>query len=340
MPDIASVRAAAGPITLNPGDDSVDLVISFPAEEGLEALVVSLRLDAASALVEGVHSNRDPRTSGTVRGFRLARGTRQPAVERDFTLIIDQGERDGFSIPAGLGWATGSLSSSGEISLAGQLGDSQSFTTSPRLSVTGQAIVWVKPYRNPNSWLGGIISFRESGLALSKSKKYQEPGLSWFRAQDASELSYPHGFGPLQAHAGIAAYAVPASADTLAKSLGLAQRTFGQVLIEGGGLPDPKGPGVLPEAFVLRDNFALIAVPLKGRQPVPWDGAISGNDGTFAGTMKLPASSFGIVAGPARASGVLIRGAGFEGIMAAGLVVIPVNDGKGAFRTAAIMISK
>ncbi|MES2923224.1 MAG: hypothetical protein V4819_16835 [Verrucomicrobiota bacterium] len=335
------VRTASGSVSLNPAEESARLVLPFKSDRELESAKIDLSIDASTPLVEGyLFFNGSAWVDGSVRGFRLARGSREPAKDRQFTMVIDQGERDGFSIPAGMGWATGSLSNSGGISLSGRLGDSQLFYTSSNLSATGQAIIWVKPYRNLDSWLGGIISFRESGLAESNSRKFQQPGVSWFRERDATQLSYPHGFGPIQAQAGIASYSPATSAAALAKSLGLAQRDFGDVLIEGGGLPDPKGETVLPEAFALRDSFELLARPVAGGSPVPWSGAISKDDGTFAGTMKLPASRFGIVGGTARASGVLIPGAGFKGIVAAGLVEIPVNDRQGAFRTAAMVISK
>jgi hypothetical protein len=324
----------AGSITLNPAQDAADPVLAFPAARGLAAMAVTVRLDAASPLVEGTYPQ------GRVRGFRLAHGAELPTAKHRFTLVIDQGERDGFTVPAGLGWATGTLSTSGAISLTGQLGDARSFTAAPFLSATGQAILWVKPYHNPNSWLGGIVSFRESGLAAAGATAAQEPGLRWNRAPDAAELSYPDGFGPLQAQPGVAPYDPPASAGALAAALGLTQQTFADIMIEGGGLPDVDAAAALPQALTLDDRFELRAVPEPGILLAPWSGSVRRKDGTISGILRLSASGLGIVDGSAPVKGVLLPGGGFEAVVAAGWVKIPVSDRKGAFRTAALVISK
>jgi len=334
-------RTVSGLVTLAPAENASLLVLKFPAARGSEAVEATVRIESSNPLVDGSYAvGRSVKSLGKIRGFRLAGSPPGQKKDRLFTMIIDQGEQDGFSIPAGMGWATGSLSDSGEISITGQLGDAQAFKSSARLSVTGQAIVWVKPYRNTESYLGGIISVQQNNLAASDAKAAQSPGLVWFRTRDASESSYPKGFGPIQAQAGIAFHNPSATAAELSKKLGLVKRTFTHVLIEGGGLPDPKGKSVLPGSFTLSNNFDLIAVPVPGSPVVPWSGSIDQKDGSIDGVLNLPASGFGIVGGPARASGVLIPGAGFEGIVASGLVKIPVNDRPGAYRTSALVISK
>lgn len=338
VPGSAKALMASGPVTLDPVKGSTELDISFPVARGEGSMAIGLQVDARSPLVEGMYAVRSLRSSGLIRGFRLAQ--KGPAGG-EFNMIIDQGESDGFLIPAGLGWATGSIAPSGKISITGQLGDAQSFTTSAKLSVTGQAIVWVKPYRNLNSSLGGIISVRENGMAPANTVEYQMPGLSWVRARDASELSYPGGFGPIHAESGIRAYSVPASAAAFSKSLGLKKDAFGSVLIAGGGLPDPKGKASLPKAFFLRNNFSLVAQPLAGGTQVPWEGSVAKEQGTFSGTLDLPASPFGITGGKAAVSGIFTPGASFEGgVVGAGLVKIPVKGEMGAYRTAAVIISR
>jgi len=333
------VRAAAGDISLEPAERAAIVEMNFPAKKGMSATRASLRIEASSSIANGVCSVPAEKLVGGIRGFRLARGMEKGAA-RQFTMIIDQGELDGFTAPAGLGWAVGSMTGGGVIPMSGQLGDSQRFDARPKLSESGQAILWVKPYGNVDSYLGGIITLPADPVARTAAAEELEPGLRWFRAKDGSEPSYPKGFGPLEARTGFTTYDVPSNAAGLAKALGLKKKTFKHVLIEGAGLPVLAGGAVLPGQFSLESDFGLKALPIAGGKPVPWNGSVEKSDGSFTGVLDLPRSGFGMSGGKAKARGVLIPGAGYEGIVAAGFVKVPVDDKPGAFRTAAMVISK
>jgi hypothetical protein len=292
---------------------------------------MSFDIVGSTALAEGTH----PR--GTLRGFRLARGTEVPTATKTITMLIDQGAQDGFLIPAGMGWATGSISNRGAVSLKGQLGDAQAITASLSLGATGQALMWLKPYKNVNSYLGGIVSLHGSGVLPASPLHKQESGLLWYRAADSTEIAYPTGFAPMNATVGVRSHLTPASALSLSQNLGLTEQVIRGVVFDGAGLPDPNAAAKLPEFFAIDAGYKMIAAPLPGQLMSPWTGLIASRSGGFTGTLGVAASNQGTLAGNAPVSGVLFPTVGSR-VVGAGLVKIPIAGPKGSFRTAAIVL--
>lgn len=326
----SSVLRASGAFDLAPASESATLNLNF----GSPSTSLSLTVSGPDAQASGSYAQ------GSLRGFRLARGTELPTTAKTFTLVIDQGEQDGFLKPAGLGWATGSLSTKGAIMLAGQLGDAQTLKGTLKLGATGQALIWLKPYRNLSSRLGGVISFHDTGVIRQTALSRTTSGLTWYRAADTSALSYPSGFAALRAEVGIRGYSAPSSAASLAQGLGLTQQTFRNVLFDGGGLPNLDAAAVAPEALALDAGYKLVALPVPGRLVAPWTGQLNAKTGGFTGTLGVTASSSGIIAGNAPVSGVLFPASETGQTVAAGLVKIPVSGPSGSYRTGAVLMSK
>jgi hypothetical protein len=329
-----TIRKTAGTFDLDPAATSASMAMTFPAATGLTAQTLTLGVSGPDALASGTHPQ------GTLRGFRLARGTELPAATKAFTMVIDQGEQDGFLIPAGIGWATGVISTKGSITLSGQLGDTQAIKGSMKLGATGQALLWLKPYRNLSSRIGGVVSLHETGGIPATALAKTDRKLWWYRAADAAEVSYPIGFAAIPAEVGVRGFTAPANSIALAETLGLTQQTFRGVLFEGGGLPDPNAASALPDAFALDASFKLIAVPIPGRLMAPWQGSVNPKIGSFSGTLDVAASTSGIIPGKAAVSGVLFPSAEVDTVVGAGLVKIPVAGKPGAFRTGAVVLSR
>jgi hypothetical protein len=320
------VLSANGSFSLDPTQAAVNLTIPFST-----AMTVHLHLDSNSALVSGDYPQ------GSIRGFRMASGSELPTSNQLFTLSLDQDAQDGMTIPAGMGWATGTLSNKGAIALTGQLGDGKAFKFATQLSATGQAIIWLKPYSKLNSFVGGIVSLRDRGLVKNGPDEPLTEGLSWYRVADTKELSYPNGFGPLQVDAGVAPYTVPASAAALVTSLGLPTAspiTFPSLIIDGGGLPNTIA-AALPTSLTLDNAFKLKAAPTL----LPWTATVNKANGSFSGTLTLPVSASDVLAGAATVSGVLLEGSYYTPHVGSGLVKIPLKSPKGSFRTAAMVLS-
>ena len=326
-----TLRNAKGAFDLNASEEQVSWNITVPAGKSFPSSLMSFGIDGNTAIASGTH----PR--GTMQGFRLARGAELPATTRTITMLIDQGDQDGMDIPAGTGWATGSISNRGAVALKGQLGDAQAITTTLSLGATGQALMWLKPYKNLNSYIGGIVSLHGSGVLPASPLHKQESELWWYRAADATELGYSTGFAPLSASVGVRSHLVPSSALALSQNLGLTEQVIRGVVFDGGGLPDPNAVAKLPEAFAIDASYKMIAAPLPGQLMAPWKGLIASRTGGFTGTLGVTANNQGTLAGNAAVSGVLFPTVGSR-VVGAGLVKIPIVGPKGAFRTGAIVL--
>ena len=328
-----TLRSSKGVFDLTPSMDGAAIAVTFPVASLTPAFSSSWQIDATTALAAGSYAQ------GTLRGFRLAKTGELPTASRQITMVIDQGEQDGYQIPAGLGWATGTLTNKGTLALSGQLGDAQSLKTTVSLSATGQAVMWVKPYRNLNSLIGGIISLRDTGIVPQSSFTSIQNGLSWRRVADSAELSYSNGFGPIAADAMVNPYIKPASAVALATSLGLTNSEFRNVVFDGGGLPSAEQFTAMPERFVMDSTYKLNPVALPGRVMALWQGVINSTAGSFTGTIALDASNSGILKGNASVSGVVFRRNDLETV-GAGLIKIPTTGLKGSFRTGAFLMER
>jgi hypothetical protein len=331
------LRKSSGMLDLTADTDQATWNITFPPTKAsktapsLPAATMTLSIDGATALAEGNH------VRGTLKGFRLARGAELPSTTKTFTLLIDHGVQDGFQIPAGMGTATGTLSNKGIMSLSGQFGDAQKFKASFSLGATGQALIWLKPYKNANSYIGGMISLKEAGLLPPSPLHNEESSLVWYRAADATELAYPGGFAALNASAGVRMHKVPVSSIALSQNLGLPDQVIRGVVFDGGGLPDPTAQAKLPESFAIDAKYNLIALPKPGSLMAPWKGVIAAKTGGFSGSLGVVVSNTGIMTGSAPVSGVLFSTLGSKTV-GAGLVKIPISGRVGEFRTGAIIL--
>jgi formylglycine-generating enzyme required for sulfatase activity len=328
-----TLRSSKGVFDLTPSVDRAAIAISFPVVSLTPAFSSSWQIDATTALAAGSYAQ------GTLRGFRLAKTGELPTASRQITMVIDQGEQDGYQIPAGLGWATGTLGTTGSLPLSGQLGDAQSLKTTVRLSATGQAMFWVKPYRNLNSLIGGIISLRDTGIVPQSPYTSIRNGLSWHRVADNAELSYSSGFGPLAADASVNLHNKPTSSLVFSANLGLSNSEFRNVVFDGGGLPSAEQFTAMPERFVMDSTYKLNPVALPGRVMALWQGGINSTAGSFTGTIALDASNSGILKGNASVSGVVFRRNDLETV-GAGLIKIPTTGLKGSFRTGAFLMDR
>jgi hypothetical protein len=211
-----------------------------------------------------------------------------------------------------------------------------------RLGATGQAILWLKPYLNKSSKIGGVLSFNGTeAIPMTNLTKYKNDSLlNWYRVADANELSYPAGFAAIPAEVLIKAYTVPTSAPVLAQNLGLIGQRFTEIEFDGAGLADLDNTFALPASFTMDASYKLIAQPIPGRTMAPWIGAINTKIGGFTGTLSVRTPVGDILAGSLSASGVIFPADEENPAVGAGLVRIPVTGKKGAFRTGIVILNR
>ena len=190
------IRRATGNFQLDPAAETATISMRFPAATGLPARVLTLKVSGPDALANGSHSG------GFLRGFRLARGAELPAAGRSFKLVIDQSEGNGALIPADKGRVTLGMMKNGTITLRGNLGDGQAVRGIIRLGATGQALLWLKPYRNLSYCVGGVLAFQETGAIRVTALTRTDSKLWWHRASDSVVRSHAVSFTLLPAESG------------------------------------------------------------------------------------------------------------------------------------------
>jgi hypothetical protein len=246
--------------------------------------------------------------------------------------MIPDAAADGVTAPGGLGFASGTVGSTGVITLNGQLGDAQKVALSLGLSATGQAIIWSQPYRNKASFIGGIITIGHLGNTVrGLSTERAEAGLSWVRLPDSSEASYPGGFSFHDLTGRTSRWYPAPDADALAGSLGLDDSRAIFPYFHPADIP------ALPARFILGDNFSLTANPPTPRN---WLGSVARSGGTFSGTMKIPLVA--PATATASAAGVFLQDEEHGETVGAGLVKIPLAAGttNPPFRTTGLLLEQ
>jgi len=330
-------RTARGVITLTPGTTQ-PVAVTVPATRTLPQAIYDLTINRVTDHVTGAQ-NGDPTV--TARGFRLIRPHRIPSGNVALNIGFYPGYTpDGVVNPGGVGHGTSTVTTAGLIPIRGLLGDAQPFTASLCLSQTSEAVVWLTPYANKSSYVGGILTIQQGlnplfGFLPGRSLAISPPisgGLQWNVRPDAKAKAYSGGFGPLFVSPLVSRWSPLRTAEDLGRSLDLSFRnlminylvppatTMGEVLPITG----------MPTQWVLRDNLYLMNVTPVGTHPTT--ARANPKNGTFAGTMKLPAP-----ATRTTVSGIFAQDSFTVPFVGMGLFKVPVSGPglpAGAYRTA------
>ncbi len=143
------------------------------------------------------------------------------------TAVLEPATSTGSTVPAGAGWATASISTTGVITLAGKLGDGTAFTSALNpddLSNPGYRL-FVQPYlaARAQSLLAGSFTLAEHPT-LTGRRYLAQSSLTWKKTGLPADVSYRTGFGPVNTVMMIDPWLAPkttAPAITLAQRLGL-----------------------------------------------------------------------------------------------------------------------
>lgn len=314
-------RSARGRYALLPGEPAVQLELPFKATKTHEAVLAEVLLDEAASLQQGRFQSGA--VTGEWSGLRVAAPAEGPPAARRLTFLLDQGPQDGMSHPAGLGWLTGQMSRKGRMTLKGRLGDAQAVSFPVRLSQSGQALLWAKPYRNKLSYFGGVATLPDLGQAAVSAQRLAA-GCLWWREPDTREACYPVGFTEILPVTAKAA-PVPAARSfaELRSQWGMANGRL-QVRLSGAGLD-----GALPEELTLDDKGRLqVSLPAPPAA-LPWSAALKRSSAAWSGWLQR-------AEGRAAVSGVI---GDFEGRLGGGLLRVPVSGSK-QFRTAAVELKR
>ncbi|MBL9153747.1 MAG: choice-of-anchor I family protein, partial [Verrucomicrobiales bacterium] len=323
------VRTTKGTFTDPPGSAQRTLAVTFPAGKGgvPAATTVTVVLDSA-ATSDAFTGNRDGVGVNTLRGFRLAKVGRRPASTRTINVaLVNTVPGNGVNVPGGTGYLTGTVDVNGLVRVTGFTGDGKAVAGAFDLSQTNQTVVWMQPYLDKRSYLGGVVTIGDLGLpgrGGSGTAPLAE-GIKWFKQADARELSYPAGFALQQIDPQASQWILPPTSVAMGDSLGLA---FNEINVS---YHNPLGVVNLPTKFRLTERFGLLRI--APNVAVPWSRGVALNKtGTFTGILTLP-NGAGVV------NGVLLQDASFGTQVGAGLVRVPLPltvVPRGSFQTIGI----
>ncbi|MCB1229029.1 MAG: choice-of-anchor D domain-containing protein [Verrucomicrobiae bacterium] len=319
-------RVSRGMLDVLDGE-SQTLSIPFPAMgNAFPEFAIDLLLDPDSDLVSGAATSPDSEI--TARGFRLLEPGRCPRSAPRFTLgLSPESNGDRVSVPAGFGYARGSINARALVRLAGRLGDFQPIQTALCLSATNQAVIFETPYRDRQSVVGGIIDFSEMEfLGREEVTEVADSGLQWTKQPDFRERAYPNGFGPIPLTPEVNGWIPEFAQEGLSNALGL---TFAS--IESAFVAPPQGN--FPDLLRMETDFRVLSV--SPEDSIPLTARLSPANGEFRGLMRLPSPG-----SQYRVHGIVIQGGLDDPLIGQGLVRIPiVGDKPGAFETAGIQLA-
>ena len=327
-------RTTKGSFVLQKGADSASLEAKFAATKTAPAIVLNFTLDGSSPYLFGNHG------AGAIEGFKMIDSLANTAKPILYNLILDQGKVDALDKPAGKGWASGAFTKTGIGTFKGMLGDATACSFPLRLSVTGQAILWARPYANKNSLIAGVVDLVD---LVPNANNYDalEPGVSWVKVADSKTLSYPSGFSFDYINVSGSSWIVPATHTALGNSLGWLGGEKCTVRIYGPGMSNQsQQEGVkLPTEFILDKAFKLIA-PVNSTS-LQWSGRVVKGTGAFSGSFSLPAGfATNTITGSGAVSGLLLQDDKWGITTGLGLIQLPISGAKGSFRTAALTLEQ
>ncbi|MCB1208677.1 MAG: proprotein convertase P-domain-containing protein [Verrucomicrobiales bacterium] len=329
-------RTARGVFTLTPGATQA-VSVTVPATRTLPQAVYDLTINQATDHVTGVQ-NGDPTV--TARGFRLIRPHRIPTGNVALNLGFYPGySPDGVFNPGGLGYGTSTVTTAGLIPIRGLLGDAQPFTGTLCLSQTSEAVVWLTPYANKSSYVGGILTIQQGttpifGFLPGRNPSPPPPiggGLQWNVRPDAKAKAYSGGCGPLALNPFVSRWSPLRTAEDLGRSLDLSFRNLmiNYMVPPAASMGEVLPITGMPTQWVLRDNLSLVNVS-AGTHPTT--ARANPKNGTFVGTIKLPAP-----ATRTTVSGIFAQETFIFPFPGLGLFKVPVSGPGlpvGAYRTA------
>lgn len=291
-----------GPVITFPNGDATG---SFSKTVNGTTYDFAFSLTSASQTVT-LAVNTTPTGTGTAKPLLVLPPGRTVAYSGAHTVVIDPISATPATAPAGAGWATASVSTTGVLTLNGCLGDGQAFTSTvpPQAGATPAYALFVQPYKpvRTQSFLAGEFSLA-AHPALVNRRYVAASTLAWKKTGLAADVSYRSGIALAAPVFSLDPWLPPAGAVTLAARLDL-----------GTGTPAPmdvshtatgaSGNAVLPTSLGLSTkNLISVLDPVAnvGKWKaivVPTTGAFSGSFEVMDGAVKRPATFTGVLRQP------------------------------------------
>lgn len=114
-----------------------------------------------------------------------------------YTLAFEGADPAGLGEPQGSGYATGVVSATGALTLAGKTGDGVAITASLPAGPNRNYVAYLNPYKTAGSFLGGKINLVARTSTGFHAVPAESPNYDfrWAKAAKTADKSYPAGFG-------------------------------------------------------------------------------------------------------------------------------------------------
>lgn len=207
------------------------------------------------------------------------------------TAVLEPALPEDDTVPVGAGWAQGTTSTKGVLTLKGKLGDGTAFTTalSPDREADPGYRVFVQPFKRARSgaYLAGAFRQVVSSGAVGSREMRGVAGapLTWVKAGFPSDSSYRTSFGPVTTTMTLDPWLKPAGPNTLAVRLGLTGGTF---RVEHGDTESLSDPNLPSSVSLSARNVVSVLLPATAPPNITkWKTTINATVGTFTGSFEL-----------------------------------------------------
>ena len=188
--------------------------------------------------------------------------------------------------PAGHGYATAKIGTTGTLVAKGKLADGTTLTGTLAVAEDGSYRWYLKPYKTPGNYLGGWLTLTERA---DTAGRYEASSVDfyWKKPAAATDKLYPAGFGPVGLTVELQKWVAPVSPVSLASLLGLNAAGGSLALgMDGGGLTNDD-----PNTYTLPTTLTLGATGLvtvaDATNPTLWNLKVKTTDGSFSGSFTL-----------------------------------------------------
>lgn len=232
----------------------------------------------------------------------------------------------GAGVPVGAGWATGTISTAGVLTLTGKLADGTAFTSalSPDVDPDPGYRLFIQPYlvARTQSYLAGAFSLVPHPTLVGR-RYLEQTALTWKKAGLPADISYRAGFGPVPTVMMIDPWQAPAGANTLAVRLGLTGSSFA---VSHSATGSASQALLATRVLLTTANKVTVQTPVTSPVNVTkWNTSLTVGTGTFTGSFEV---TDGLQKRPVTFSGILRQPAeGADTVIGDGHYILPALTG-------------
>jgi hypothetical protein len=205
-----------------------------------------------------------------------------------YTSVLEPAMTANSAVPGGAGWAKGTISTKGLLTLTGVLGDGTGFTAAlqPDIERDPGYRLFIQPYKpaRAGSFIGGKMTLIPHPSLVDR-RYLEQASLTWRKLGLQTDASYRAVFGPVSTTIMMDPWRKPTGADTLAVRLGLPSNTF---VVDHSATGSPAEVDLPTLVALSSKNVLSVMSPVTAPPNITkWKTLINASLGTFTGSFEL-----------------------------------------------------